>query len=47
MKKMGEGTIVVNIVIGIAAVVAVSTAVAILCGFSASGIAAGSIAAGI
>ena len=44
---MGVGNIVVNIVIYTAAVVAVSTAVAILCGFSASGIAAGSIAAGI
>ena len=44
---MGVGRIIVNTVLGFVAVVAVGTAVAILCGFSTSGIVAGSVAAGI
>ena len=42
---MGAGRIVVNIGIGITAIVALTTAVAILIGFSTTGIAAGSTAA--
>ena len=44
---MGVGRFIVNTVIGITAIVALTTAVAILCGFSTTGIAAGSTAAGI
>ena len=44
---MGVGRNVVLVVGGIALLVAVSSAVVILCGFSTAGIAAGSIAAGI
>ena len=44
---MGVGRYIVYIAIGITAIVALTTAVAILCGFSTTGIAAGSTAAGI